>query len=85
MCNLQSEPWRADFTGPPCMCGVPTAGTEEERLIDRYHRAEKQKQQKEARQKEFAEYREQRINELYTKLGYDPNTLRRWRNTGTER
>ena len=38
MCSLETEPWRKDFTGPLCRCGVPTPGTAEERRIDDEHR-----------------------------------------------
>lgn len=24
MCSLENEPWRANFTGPLCRCGIPT-------------------------------------------------------------
>jgi len=57
MCNLQDEPWRADFTGPPCRCGVPTAGTLEESLIHKKHRDEAKVQRLVKHKAEIAEYK----------------------------
>jgi hypothetical protein len=37
MCSLETEPWRANFTGPKCRCGVPTPGNDAERAIDKLH------------------------------------------------
>ena len=33
MCNLETEPWRKDFTGPLCKCGVPMPGNAQEQAI----------------------------------------------------
>lgn len=67
MCSLESEPWRANFTGPKCRCGVPTAGTPAERMIEMQHRADKQRADKIAFDIALAEERERRINELFKK------------------
>tara|TARA_S200002703_G_scaffold108388_1_gene94175 strand:+ start:81 stop:272 length:192 start_codon:yes stop_codon:yes gene_type:complete len=35
MCSLEDEPWRVEFTGKKCRCGIPTPGTPEEEKFDR--------------------------------------------------
>ncbi len=78
MCDLESEPWRANFTGPKCRCGVPTAGNEEEELIEENHRllenaakfteyVRDSKSFQAWKNGPFAEERERRIAELIKK------------------
>lgn len=85
MCDLKSQPWRATFTGPPCRCGVPTPGNDEELAIHERERGIQENKKYletpearkkrlgpiyEATKKSIAPERERRINELFKKYGY---------------
>lgn len=68
-CNLEKEPWRWNFTGPKCECGLPTPGTDKER---QFHVENKVKNTKFVREQvgiEDKTTRQDKINELYTKNG----------------
>lgn len=68
MCNLESEPWRAKFTGPNCRCGVPMPGTpEEQELMDKMEEAAKIVRQEEHK-RNLAYYKQRRIDGMYGSL-----------------
>jgi hypothetical protein len=65
MCNLENEPWRANFTGPNCRCGVPTAGTPEEESIEKEKRAEATNKRTEEHKIELARKYGTKLGNLY--------------------
>ena len=71
MCSLAAEPWRANFTGGVCRCGVPMPGNDEERALDKQMRQELKVKQDANNRFAFEKYKQQRINELLNRLrGY---------------
>lgn len=69
MCSFKDEPWRRAFTGPPCICGIPTAGTDEERQIQKAADELASQKRREKWSAKLNHERERRLNELAQKYG----------------
>lgn len=69
MCNLKDSPWRVNFTGPLCRCGVPMPGNDEERQIDETKTKERKSKKLIQQKMSLEEYRNRRIEEIIRKNG----------------
>jgi hypothetical protein len=67
MCSLDEQPWRSQFTGPPCRCGVPTPGTEAERVIQNMFELEERAKRKEKAKADLQKFKEDRQEEIFKK------------------
>lgn len=62
MCSLEEEPWRANFTGEKCRCGVPMPGTPEEEELQNRMEEMKRNEKRKKQQEQLAHDRQKRID-----------------------